>query len=75
MKNLPDELEKFEYKMYEIECLIKCIRNLLDVSIDGKEDYSYLQPIAEIACRKIDTLSDDYTDIATQIYKKFIIAK
>jgi len=75
MKNLPDQLDEIEFKMYEIECLVKCIRDVLDASRNGKEDYSYLCPIAEIACKKFALLTDDYSQMSSDVYRKFIVAE
>lgn len=75
MKNLSDKMEEIELKMYEIECLIKCIRDILDCSIVRKDDFSYIYPIAEIVCQKFDILNDDYSELSSKIYRKFIIAE
>lgn len=75
MEKLAEQISELEFKMYEIECLIKCIRDTLEFSICNNEDFSYLQPVAEIACQKFDSLNEEYDNFVAQIHRQFIIAE
>lgn len=73
MKNIEEMIDEINMKIYEISSLNKCICDSLQCYVSLKEDYSHLLPISKISCKRIDKLTNDFSELESVIYKSFFI--
>lgn len=69
MTNLEEMIEDFSMDIYEISAINKCIRDTLQCYVNSHGDYSHLLPIANIACSRLEKLTDNYSELESKIYK------
>lgn len=69
MTNLEEMIEDLSMAIYEISSINKCIRDTLQCYVNSHGDYSHLLPIANIACSRLEKLTDDYSELESKIYK------
>lgn len=73
MGKLEDMIDDVNLKINEITAITKCIRDSLECYINNNSDYSHVLPIAKIACQRLDSLTDEYSDLESEIYRKCIL--
>lgn len=69
MKELEEMIDDLSMAIYEISSINKCIRDTLQCYVNSHGDYSHLLPIANIACSRLEKLTDDYSELESKIYK------
>lgn len=70
MTNLEEMIDDLSMAIYEISSINKCIRDTLQCYVNSHGDYSHLLPIANIACSRLEKLTDDYSELESKIYKR-----
>ncbi len=72
MKELEEMIDDLSMAIYEISSINKCIRDTLQCYVNSHGDYSHLLPIANIACSRLEKLTDDYSELESKIYKRIL---
>lgn len=75
MEDISCAIEDVQLKIFEINSLVKCIRDALECSFSSTEDFSYLYHVANFACQKFDNLNELYSELEAMLYRNFIITK
>ena len=70
MTNLADMIEDIGMKIYEIQSINKCMHDILECYINNKDDCLHVLPVAEIACKRLEKLTGDYSELEAEIYRK-----
>ena len=70
MTNLSDMIEDVEMKIYEIQSINKCIRDVVEHYVNNSDDCYHVLPITEIVCDRLEKLTGDYSELEIEIYKK-----